>query len=154
MIANDIIYIISEYNCDLKDSVNLSLINKEIYENRNRIHLNNPLITINNHNKILKYYITGYRKEQDTIIKNINYIYSRTNRYWVEDTECLKMMPKNTKELIINLHEYIGLINLKKYQINSIIIKSIGNNKMICPSTLTHLTLENNFRGTITLTSG
>ena len=55
IIPSDTIYIISKFNCSIKDSINLSLLNRENYDNSDRITLNNPFITHNNIHIISKY---------------------------------------------------------------------------------------------------
>ena len=55
IIPYDTIYLISNYNCDIKDSIKLSLLNREINDNSNRIVLNNPLITYENFHIMSKY---------------------------------------------------------------------------------------------------
>ena len=42
IVPNDTIYLISNYNCNIEDSINLSLLNREIYDNSDGIFLNNP----------------------------------------------------------------------------------------------------------------
>jgi len=42
IIPSDIIFTISHYNCNIEDSINLSLLNREIYDNSDGIFLNNP----------------------------------------------------------------------------------------------------------------
>jgi len=72
IIPNDIIYLLSEYNCNIRDSVYLSLINREIYNNSDKIFLNDPIISKKNYKRILKYNFNNFKFTEDIIIINPN----------------------------------------------------------------------------------
>ena len=151
-IPSDIIYLISDYNSDVGDSIYLSLINREIYENSHKIFLNNPLITYENHRILSKYNLKNFKLEKNLMIMNYNKYYRKVNKYLIEKITDLDMIPKDIRELRIKLEEDIKVINLKEFDIDSIIIENINiNTEIIYPNNLTHITFGNFFNQLIDL---
>ena len=156
-IPNDIIYLISEYNNGVIDSINLSLMNKEIYNNSNRIFLNDPFVTYNNYVNVLKYNFNNFRFQENlsSLIRDYNKFYQKVNKCLIQKIEDFDIISKNTKEIIVNLNEEIKILNFGQFNVSSIIINCL-NGENICqqiffPENLTHLTLGDNFNQSINL---
>ena len=152
MIPSDIIYLVSEYNCDYKDSFKLSLINKGIYDNSDKIYLNNPIVTYKNYETIIRYNFNELILGNNFIIMDINKIYRKRNIYILDDSNYhLKYLPKNIKKLIIDLTENIGEIRLERLtDLETIIVKNI-HNKITLPNNLKKLTFDDYFNRPIIL---
>ena len=143
MIPLDTIYLISQYNSNYKDSINISLLNKEINDNSNKIFLNNPLITNENYETISKYKFDNYELGKNLVIREyITKFDKQRNIYIYDDNNYLEKIPDNIEELVINLTE--------KIQINSI-IRNIDKNEKTFPNKLTHLILGDYFNQSINL---
>ena len=154
VIPNDIIYLISEYNNGIMDSIRLSCINKGIYDNSEKIYLERPFITYKNCKVISKYKFDRYGIEDNLIIRNINKIYLRMNKYFLNDINFLKMVPKNIKDLSINFNGGAEIFDLGEYQIESIVIQKLGKAKIILPSNLKYLIFGEHFNQPINLPNG
>jgi len=146
MIPNDIIYLISEYNHHIEDSIILSLINKEIYNNCDKIILHNPIITNKNYKTIIKYKFNDFSDNTCWGIDK-NLFCQKKNRYYITDVNIDNLIkniikvPINIKEIHIYLSKNIGgAMNLKNLNASSIVIHKLGNNKIIYPKKITHLT--------------
>ena len=134
VIFYDAIYMISEYNNCIKDSIKLSLMDRELYNNSNKIFLNCPKITKKNHKMILKYNLKKFELDKNILIRNPNLYYQKINQYIVRDNIDLNTIPKNINKLIIDLMEDIDIINLKELQITSIDINKIDYCNILLPN--------------------
>ena len=103
MIAQDIIYLISEYNKDNIDSIKLSLINKETYDNSDKILLNYPFITNENYKTMIRYKFNKFKKEKGLMKRYIYKLYQKRNIYLLYNNNYSRIIPNNIKKLIIDL---------------------------------------------------
>ena len=158
MIPIDIIYTVSQYNCNIKDSVNLSLINEEIYNNCANIFLNNPIINQDNYKIILKYKFNNYELDNNFVLKNPNELYQKVKKYFISSLDNLNTIPIYTENLVIDLTDDINEIgdtkiilpNNLKY-LKYLTFGDRFNLPITLPNNLTHLTFGNCFNQPLAL---
>ena len=151
IIPPDAIYIISEYNDKIIDSISLSQINKEIYNNRDKIMLNYPTITDKNHKTVLEYSYKKFKFADSIKVIDPNIYFQKINEYIITNVNNLNNIPENTKKLIISIDKYSEIINLENLKINSIKINVTKGSKIILPNILTHLSFGEIFNRSLIL---
>ena len=129
-IPNDTIYLISNYNHDIKDSINLSILNRKINDNCDRITLNNLMITQENFHILSKYNIKNitlnFFEQSITLPNNLTHL---TFKEYSEFNQPITL-PNDLTHLTFGRH---------------------FNQSITLPNSLTHLTFGHYFNQPIIL---